>query len=184
MRRLLAVLIALVALAACEREERAFRPDPVPDESRPEIAQTSLSPGPSAPVEKRGSKGKEYEGNAYHVNQGKSLFKAFNCSGCHANGGGGMGPALMDATWIYGGQIENIVDTIREGRPNGMPSFRGKIPEDQIWEIASYVRSMSGQLRIDVAPNRSDTLAPHAPESRLPQVGLTTGNVPPSAEKP
>jgi cytochrome c oxidase cbb3-type subunit 3 len=43
----------------------------------------------------------------------------------------------MDEKWIYGDAIENIVATIREGRPNGMPSFRGRIPDDQIWQIAA-----------------------------------------------
>ena len=74
----------------------------------------------------------------------------------------------MDDNWIYGGSIENIVHTIREGRPNGMPAFRGKIPDDQIWQIAAYVRSMSGNVPKDAAPGRDDAHAsapgrePHA----------------------
>ena len=35
---------------------------------------------------------------------------------------------------------------IVEGRPNGMPSFRGKIPDQQIWQLAAYVRAMSGNV--------------------------------------
>ena len=46
-----------------------------------------------------------------------------NCAGCHFNGGGGMGPPLMDNIWIYGDSIENIGASIREGRPNGMPGL-------------------------------------------------------------
>ena len=34
--------------------------------------------------------------------QGKRLFSWYNCIGCHANGGGGIGPPLMDDEWIYG----------------------------------------------------------------------------------
>jgi cytochrome c oxidase cbb3-type subunit 3 len=34
---------------------------------------------------------KEFEENAYMVSEGKRLFSAFNCVGCHAHGGGGMG---------------------------------------------------------------------------------------------
>ena len=56
----------------------------------------------------------------------------------------GIGPALMDADWRYGGSIEQIHASIAQGRPNGMPSFRDKIPDDQIWEIAAYVRTLSG----------------------------------------
>jgi cytochrome c oxidase cbb3-type subunit III len=85
-----------------------------------------------------------YENSAYQATQGKKLFAWFNCTGCHTNGGGGSGPALMDDEWLYGSRIENIVASIAEGRPNGMPSFRGKIPDEQIWQLAAYVRSLAG----------------------------------------
>ena len=111
-----------------------------------------------------------YEENAYAVSQGKRLFRWYNCSGCHANGGGGMGPALMDDKWRYGAEPAQIVATILQGRPNGMPSFGGRIPEDQVWQIAAYVRSMSGQLRTDVAPSRSDSLSSGPPELRRDQL--------------
>ena len=74
---------------------------------------------------------------------GKRLFGQYNCSGCHSNGGGGMGPSLMDDEWIYGGRLEQIHQTLVEGRPNGMPAWGGKIPDEQLWQIAAYVRSMS-----------------------------------------
>ena len=55
-----------------------------------------------------------------------------------------MGPPLMDDQWIYGSAPANIVATILEGRPNGMPAFRGKIPDHQAMQLAAYVRSISG----------------------------------------
>ncbi len=63
-----------------------------------------------------------------------------------------MGAALMDDKWIYGHEPHAIYATIVEGRPNGMPAFGGRIPDDQVWQLVAYVRSMSGQLRKDVAP--------------------------------
>jgi mono/diheme cytochrome c family protein len=33
----------------------------------------------------------QYYDNADAVNTGKRLFQQYNCSGCHSNGGGGMG---------------------------------------------------------------------------------------------
>jgi cytochrome c oxidase cbb3-type subunit 3 len=107
-----------------------------------------------------------YEKNAVAVAEGKRLFRWYNCNGCHASGGGAIGPALMDDKWIYGSEPQQIVATILQGRPNGMPSFGGRIPEDQAWKIAAYVRSMSGQLREDVAPSRGDGLSSGAPELR------------------
>jgi cytochrome c oxidase cbb3-type subunit 3 len=91
----------------------------------------------------------------------------------------------MDSRWSYGGKIENIVATIREGRPNGMPSFRGKIPDNQIWQIAAFVRSLSGNIRKDVAPSRNDDLNAHPAENRLPRLEPVTGGFePPSAAMP
>jgi cytochrome c oxidase cbb3-type subunit 3 len=75
-----------------------------------------------------------------------------------------MGPALMDDKWIYGSSSANIYATIVQGRPNGMPSFGGHIPEDQKWQLVAYVRSLSGQLSSTVAPSRSDTLSAGQPE--------------------
>ena len=170
------LMFALLLLSACEREQRTFRPGPGQPDTR--VPQPSLAPRPGPPESSRPGGAQKFEVNGYHVSQGKQLFRTFNCSGCHANGGGGIGPALMDEKWIYGGDIESIFATIRDGRPNGMPAFGGKIPDDQIWELAAYVRSLSGQLRTDVAPNRNDSITPHEAENRLSklapkQVGAT-----------
>jgi cytochrome c oxidase cbb3-type subunit III len=162
------LLLAALALTACQREERQPRADPRLQESELRVVLVPLSPGGMRTAVESSGKGREYEGNAYHVAQGKTLYRWFNCNGCHSNGGGGSGPALMDDVWIYGGSIENIVQTIREGRPNGMPSFRGKVPDDQIWEIAAFVRSMSGNVANDVAPSRDDAMQAHATENRAP----------------
>src|ERR1700742_1673692 len=41
--------------------------------------------------------------------RGMQDFANFNCSGCHmANGGGGMGPALSNDTWVYRSSPANI----------------------------------------------------------------------------
>jgi mono/diheme cytochrome c family protein len=75
--------------------------------------------------------------------EGRTLYNQYNCSGCHAAGGGAIGPALIDDEWIYGDGLDNIFFTIVEGRPQGMPAFRGRIPDGQIRTIAQYVRSMA-----------------------------------------
>jgi cytochrome c oxidase cbb3-type subunit III len=119
-----------------------------------------------------------YEDSAYAVSQGKQLYEAYNCVGCHFHGGGGIGPPLMDAKWIYGSEPQNIYETIVEGRPNGMPSFRGKIPEEQIWEIVAYVRSLSGQLPKDVSPGREDHMYSERPPASTPKEHPPQTNVP------
>lgn len=78
-----------------------------------------------------------------------------------------MGPPLTDAEWLYGSEIGDIVETIKKGRPKGMPAFEGKIPDDVIWQLAAYVRSMGLFLSKDVAPGRGDTMFPRESEASL-----------------
>lgn len=160
------VLVVALSLTACQRERREYRGTPLA-ETTPTVAMTQLFPGaanPPGPDPRR----EQYEGNAYHISEGKRLFDWFNCSGCHAHGGGGSGPALMDDSWIYGGEIEQIVATISQGRPNGMPSFRGKIPEQQMWELAAYIRSMSGNVPKSAAGSRDEHMRSTPPQTRIP----------------
>lgn len=75
--------------------------------------------------------------------QGRQLYQSFNCAGCHGGaGGGGIGPPLADAEWIYGGSDANIYATIVQGRPNGMPAFGPTLQGEAAWKLAAYVRSL------------------------------------------
>jgi cytochrome c oxidase cbb3-type subunit 3 len=80
-----------------------------------------------------------------------------------------MGPALMDDEWRYGGRIDQIAATIAEGRPNGMPSWRGKLTDDQIWQLAAYVRSLSGQPTKDAVSSRADEMSNSDPQTLTPR---------------
>ena len=149
-------------ILACEREERGFRVN-TPDSNRINSKEvTTLQAGEVVPTPVTKN---EYEDNALALSQGKQLFSQMNCVGCHANGGGAIGPALMDDKWIYGSQPEQIFATIVEGRPNGMPSFRNKLPDYQVWQIVAYVRSMSGQASKTAAPGRNDDMQMKTPEN-------------------
>ena len=106
-----------------------------------------------------------YDENAWAIQEGMRLYSNFNCAGCHFHGGGGIGPPLMDDKWIYGSAPGNIFATIVEGRPNGMPTFRNKIPDVQVWQLVAYVQSMGGQAPIDALPSRSDHMRYSTPEN-------------------
>jgi cytochrome c oxidase cbb3-type subunit III len=127
----LAFAVSLASLlVACDREEREF---------------TELPESPT-----------RYDDNAFAISRGQKLYNAMNCVGCHSNGGGGMGPPLMDAAWIYGSDPSTIRETIVKGRPNGMPSFEGRLTEQQQWQIVAYVRSLSGLTENMATASRSD----------------------------
>ena len=150
----LAILAAAAVLAAgCDREERQSRPKPFGE----------TVPTGAKPLEVRAA---AYERNAFHISQGQRLYSWMNCVGCHAFGGGGMGPPLMDDKWRYGGRIDQIAATINEGRPNGMPSFRGRLSEDQVWQLAAFVRTLSGQTRKDAVGGRTDDVSNRQPLSQ------------------
>jgi len=164
---------ALSLLASCKREDRVLRQPPPADQILDTIQISGLNPGANLiPVPPASNM---YEESAYTVSEGQKLFEQYNCVGCHAHGGGGIGPPLMDNNWIYGSEPGNVFATIVQGRPNGMPSFRNRIPEYQVWEIAAYVRSMSGLLPKGVSPARSDEMSVKRPEfstPKQPQTGI------------
>lgn len=79
---------------------------------------------------------------------------ADNCAPCHGAGGGGSpGYAnLTDDDWLWGGKLDQIVQTITYGArsvdPNGhqgnMPPWGSTLKPGQISTVADYVRSLSG----------------------------------------
>ena len=161
-RQLLFCALLCLFVTSCKREERKFSQPPSNFKAY-DVTMSDVHPGSAGVQQPVKSASDEH---AYDTNEGKRLFTQYNCSGCHANGGGGMGPPLMDAQWIYGSNTENIYSTIVEGRPNGMPSFRQKIPDAQLQQIVAYVKSMSGQLRKDVEPGRTDDMNARRSEQR------------------
>jgi cytochrome c oxidase cbb3-type subunit III len=152
----------LLALAGCQKAStNAAYPEP-PSSSNEAVVTSALAPGLDRSPSTVDPRATPYYDNAEAVTTGKRLFSQYNCSGCHSNGGGGMGPSLMDDEWIYGGRLEQIHQTLVEGRPNGMPAWGGKIPDEQLWQLAAYVRSMSlpQTLAAQNGPTPSQSPAP------------------------
>lgn len=143
------VLAMLSLLAACEQETTTSESNDadkaaVASSDQLVISQVPIVPGGGEPVDVEPPEAKKFDGDPEQIAAGRQLFQAYNCVGCHFNGGGGMGPPLMDDHWIYGSSMENIAASIIEGRPAGMPTFRAMVAGDQVWQLAAYVRSLSG----------------------------------------
>ena len=177
-RAALLALAAALLLGACERERREYYGAPAQAQTtQPSLS--TLQPGAPEP-EPANEIGSHYENNAFHVNEGSRLYKWFNCNGCHGNGGGAIGPALMDAQWRYGGSIEHIYASIMDGRPNGMPVWRGKLTDEQAWQLAAYVRALAGNVRKDAVPSRREGMSATPPLTRTPEQEPRNGD--PSAQ--
>jgi cytochrome c oxidase cbb3-type subunit III len=175
------VLCAALVAQGCRREERRFREIP-PSTTPTSVRLSALQPG--VQVESTHA-ANPYENNAYAQTEGQRLFNWYNCVGCHANGGGGMGPALMDDKWIYGSAPENIYATIIQGRPNGMPSFAGRIPSYQVWQLVTYVRSLSGLTPAGGRSARTDAMMMYPGSQALPQhTEPKQSSRPPASEMP
>lgn len=148
-----ATAFTLLLLAGCEdqqslRDNAAARTAPT-DVRTVDLVPGSLGQAPEPMMDN------PYAGNLHAISEGKRLYSWFNCVGCHANGGGGMGPPLIDNQWIYGSEPAQIFATIVQGRPNGMPAFGGKIPEQDVWKLVAYVRSLGG-LEQPLLPGASE----------------------------
>jgi cytochrome c oxidase cbb3-type subunit 3 len=156
MTRLVITSLGLVAMLACEAPNR-------------HRDVSGASPGIETPVGPIPGPGESAQTNPNPysdkdpvvIADGFQLFKHYNCSGCHGeHAGGGMGPSLRDMDWLYGDTDAQIFDSIAEGRGHGMPSWGTKLPEDQVWKLVTYIRS----LRTNDEPDKPYMAAePEAP---------------------
>lgn len=133
------VLLIPFVLNACYGTRTRIQEAPLYGQGAPHAQQSELVPGqsfqaPPLPLEV----------NDTILAEGERLYNWYNCAGCHFNGGGGIGPPLMDDAWIYGSEPQNIADSIINGRPQGMPAYGGRIPAAHIAPVVAHVRSLSG----------------------------------------
>jgi len=87
--------------------------------------------------------------------RGKTVF-GDNCAPCHGSGAAGAKgyPNLNDDDWLWGGTLDQIMQTIRYGARSGnakdhegqMLAFgkQGVLKREEIVTVANYVRSLSG----------------------------------------
>ncbi|MEK6766347.1 MAG: c-type cytochrome [Planctomycetota bacterium] len=80
------------------------------------------------------------------LTSGEEIF-VDKCALCHGEFGEGLiGPNLIDNYWMHGkGKISDIATTIRSGiQDKGMAAWKDRIPEENILQIAAYIKSLKG----------------------------------------
>ena len=138
------ILVALV-LAGCEGNTRLREASG----ATPGV-ETPVGPVPGPGVAAHANPNPYSPADPIAAVDGRRWFKRYNCAGCHGeHAGGGMGPSLRDVDWMYGDTDAQIFDSIAEGRAHGMPAWGTKLPEDHIWKMVAYIRS----LRTDNEPD-------------------------------
>ena len=89
--------------------------------------------------------GQEFD--AASADRGQVTFEE-NCAACHGDGGEGLrelgGPRLADSIWLYGSNLDTIVQTITNGRKGAMPAWVDRLDPVTIKSLAVYVHSLGG----------------------------------------
>jgi mono/diheme cytochrome c family protein len=86
------------------------------------------------------------------ITAGAAAYKKY-CAFCHGAAGKGDGPLapkdappadLTDATWVHGSTDGEIFTVIQNGGgPNSkMIAFKGKMPDQDMWHVVNFVRSL------------------------------------------
>lgn len=144
MRRRLGALALIVLATACRGDDaRTMLPSTGATEQGVPVVTSELRAGTTRPLPASERTENPYVDDEHALAAGRELYATMNCAGCHGpQGGGSIGPPLADADWIYGGEPENIVQAVLQGRPNGMPAFGGRLPASEAWKIAAYVKHL------------------------------------------
>ncbi len=141
---------ALAATAACKPQQPAGASvSQVPHAQLPQVSYVLRAPEGPVPTlavsRVQSTVHDPYDGSEGAIQQGRFLYIRMNCAYCHGfDGTGGMGPDLTDKRWRYGGSDVDIFSSIYRGRGQGMPAWGAMLPEDQIWQLVEYVKSLGG----------------------------------------
>ena len=140
LQRVLAATLLLAAPACRKDDETQLLPPTATSQQGMPVVTSDIIAAGGGPD---GAAKNPYADDEHALTAGRDLYMSMNCAGCHGTeGGGGMGPPFADADWIYGSDPENIVQSILQGRPNGMPAFGATLPATEAWKIATYVKQL------------------------------------------
>ncbi len=98
-----------------------------------------------------------------NIAKGKELFTSKTCFACHLNDlGGSIGPNLTDNSWISGGDVKSLFNTITNGgRPGkGMIAWESTITREERIQLASYIISMQGTSPANPKAAEGDIIFP------------------------
>lgn len=87
------------------------------------------------------------EHDAALAGQGAEIY-ADNCSACHGDDALGDreqgAPNLADAIWLYGGDRDTLLETVRYSRYGVMPAWGQRLSDEDVRAVSVYVHSLGG----------------------------------------
>jgi mono/diheme cytochrome c family protein len=104
-----------------------------------------------------------HKGDEQAAKEGQKIYMAAGCNGCHGGtGGGGMGPPLTNAVWVYGNDDDTLYRLIglgtddlmkagysrkgTEGVVGPMPPFKDIIKsDDDMWKMITWIQSLGNK---------------------------------------
>jgi len=82
------------------------------------------------------------------ANAGREKFQQL-CAACHGPDGHGNAtlgaPNLSDGTWLHGGSLAAVRETIEKGRTGTMPGHAARLGDTRVKLLAAYVLSLGGK---------------------------------------
>lgn len=79
--------------------------------------------------------------------EGQTLYTD-NCASCHGEQGEGDveqgAPALNDAIWLYGGNLDAVTESITNARFGVMPAWGARLSEADIKAVSLYIHQLGG----------------------------------------
>jgi cytochrome c oxidase cbb3-type subunit 3 len=86
-------------------------------------------------------------GHGVDMAKGHEVYQ-MQCASCHGEDGKGMhemgAPNLTDKIWLYGGDRDDVYETVYNARRGMMPAWGERLDENTIKQLAVYVHQLGG----------------------------------------
>ncbi len=158
--------IALAALALVGMVEAGAQDAEAPPAGATQDGAAAASPSGGTPLvtaqaAEKGSLKNPHSDYESVAAEGRKIYMAAGCNGCHGGtGGGGMGPPLTNPIWVYGADDDTLFRVIALGSDGlqeqgfsrkGSEAVVGPMPaqgtivksNDDMWKIIAWIRSIN-----------------------------------------
>jgi putative heme-binding domain-containing protein len=89
-------------------------------------------------------------GNADAIQTGMGLFRS-RCADCHGMDARGVRGPDLTQVWASGRSDSGLFKTLRRGVPGTeMPSVGPRTPDDEVWKILAYLKTIAAPTQTDV----------------------------------